>query len=374
MGDLDFAHGIPPERYRCKRIRNVDNTSTCLGDANRQAIHWSLDQGKWIYSEPREEHKTPTLEMRRERNPFIRFKTMVDDGFGALNLVERRRELDRLRQLQEEDEWKRWTGDPYDMKARGPVTEPRTDAIKAARYLLETADIAMRYCEPSARQRFQQLFQDDQKSPEQDRSRPNPMLGLGAWTFCPEVADTLPSTAGIFRPSPPPPPHWLSIDWFKRSAYSPIQIEALKDLPGPRERWRDAFEDLMLTAVYREHDREPLTFEERERSDPSQQPGIDWVISLQSRAILPPLLPSYQSRSKPVGLLEGYLGNLKPSEYKEFSDFSDEIWRSNRAHLHRLWHERLVTMREQCECSLGIDPRFGVHFEETDNTSNKLHR
>lgn len=356
MGDLDFAHGIPPERYRCKRPKKTGSscarssarsTQTCLGNANRQAIHWSLDQGKWIYHEPKPDCSLVEAGARRECNPFIRFKNLVDRGFGALNLMQRQRELYQLRREQEEDAWHRWTGEPYENKSRIPLDSPRTDAVKAARYILETADLLIRYEAPLAQSKYRDLFQDDQNTTENAELRPNPMLGLGAWLMCPEVADSLPSTRGLFRPPPPPAPRWLSIDWFKRSPYSPIQIEAVRSLPGPRERWRNAFEDLVLTTLERDHDREPLTRATRRQSDPLREPGIDWVISLQERAILPPILPSLHYGSHTGWSRAAYLGNIEHFDYKEFSNLVDEIWLSNRSFLHRFWYDNLLATRKE---------------------------
>jgi hypothetical protein len=95
---------------------------------------------------------------------------------------------------------------------------------------------------------------------------------------------------------------WLGIDWFRHSPYSPIQLEQHSTAHQHGGKWRAAFEDLLCS-----HLDKPQVAHEAWRaedsiaaSDPDNQtlynhwaqPGIDWMLGLQCRGILPPQLPS----------------------------------------------------------------------------------
>ena len=108
----------------------------------------------------------------------------------------------------------------------------------------------------------------------------------------------------------------------------------------------------------RDHDREPLTRATRRQSDPLREPGIDWVISLQERAILPPILPSLHYGSHTGWSRAAYLGNIEHFDYKEFSNLVDEIWLSNRSFLHRFWYDNLLATRKE------LIPQLELPFEQ----------
>ncbi|KAG9524524.1 hypothetical protein KCV07_g1837, partial [Aureobasidium melanogenum] len=95
---------------------------------------------------------------------------------------------------------------------------------------------------------------------------------------------------------------WLGIDWFRHSPYSPIQLEQHSTAHQHGGKWRAAFEDLLCA-----HLEKPQVAHEAWKaedsiaaSDPDNQtlynhwalPGIDWMLGLQCRGILPPQLPS----------------------------------------------------------------------------------
>jgi hypothetical protein len=87
---------------------------------------------------------------------------------------------------------------------------------------------------------------------------------------------------------------WLSIEWFKESPYSPVNLEADSTLAKYDTKWRNAFEDLLEAALDK-----PITSREkfgyRSSKGPISTwrgPGLDWMLSLQCRGILPPQLPS----------------------------------------------------------------------------------
>lgn len=253
-----------------------------------------------------------------------------------------RREVNETRKRSEQDAWMRWTGQQGGPDSRSPA-QPRSDAIKAARYLLGTADLLTRDSDFAAN-KIELLFQDDRE--ETAPVRDDPWLAAGgAWYLVPEVGDRLPLAAALVRPPPPPPPRWLTIDWFKRSPYFPIQIEAIEDLPGPRERWRVAFEDLMLASLDRWICPDPMP------NDHSFQiPGIDWVFSLQTRSILPPLLPSLYCSKAPGKVQTNMIGYPRQLDYQEFSNLVDEIWKSNRSSLNDYWLSQLRGLSKYLPC------------------------
>lgn len=116
----------------------------------------------------------------------------------------------------------------------------------------------------------------------------SPLLALGGtWYFMPETGDTLP-TASNWSLLGHPTPRWLSVDWFKRSPYSPIRLEAHPDMQWEGKKWRAAFEDLMSAALDK-----PMTAQQHR--DVDLMPGLHWMISLQDRCVLPPLLPRFYS-------------------------------------------------------------------------------
>ncbi|KAH0361386.1 hypothetical protein KCU65_g8758, partial [Aureobasidium melanogenum] len=95
---------------------------------------------------------------------------------------------------------------------------------------------------------------------------------------------------------------WLGIDWFRHSPYSPIQLEQHSTAHQHGGKWRAAFEDLLCA-----HLEKPQVAHEAWKaedtiaaSDPDNQalynhwaqPGIDWMLGLQCRGVLPPQLPS----------------------------------------------------------------------------------
>ncbi|KAG9828807.1 hypothetical protein KCU68_g13976, partial [Aureobasidium melanogenum] len=95
---------------------------------------------------------------------------------------------------------------------------------------------------------------------------------------------------------------WLGIDWFRHSPYSPIQLEQHSTAHQHGGKWRAAFEDLLCAHLDKPQvAREAWEAEDSiAASDPDNQtlynhwaqPGIDWMLGLQCRGILPPQLPS----------------------------------------------------------------------------------
>ncbi|KAI7213319.1 hypothetical protein KC333_g6643 [Hortaea werneckii] len=87
---------------------------------------------------------------------------------------------------------------------------------------------------------------------------------------------------------------WLGVDWFKRSMYSPFNLETHHLLKNSGHNWRAAFEDLLCASLDK-----PMNSNERYGIRPygvpqstSNGPALDWMLSLQCRGILPPQLPT----------------------------------------------------------------------------------
>ncbi|KAF2860045.1 hypothetical protein K470DRAFT_271140 [Piedraia hortae CBS 480.64] len=69
-------------------------------------------------------------------------------------------------------------------------------------------------------------------------------------------------------------PQWLSLNWFKYSAYSPVALETTV-----QRDWRGAFEDLISASLGRQ-------MGVRGRGDLTE-PGLSWMVGLMRRGVLP---------------------------------------------------------------------------------------
>lgn len=95
---------------------------------------------------------------------------------------------------------------------------------------------------------------------------------------------------------------WLGIDWFRHSPYSPVQLEQHAHCHQYGSMWRAALEDLLCAHLEKPqpaHDawKAESTIlasdvENQKLYSHWAQPGIDWMLGLQCRGILPPQLPS----------------------------------------------------------------------------------
>ncbi|KAF2717507.1 hypothetical protein K431DRAFT_288477 [Polychaeton citri CBS 116435] len=250
-------------------------------------------------------------------NPFVTFKRFIDNTFKTLDdgirqlpsnmaeLKERVRQ-ERLRQAQEEiDVERRWLGS-------GDLIEDRQiRQLVSARLDRDSQREAVPWCLQLLRQardinkdvpvrKVVDLYRDDHWwSAFGDLDRfASPMLSLGgACYYLPETGDNLPSTASWRWSSP----HyrWLSVDWFKRSPYSPITLEHHPDLQSEGVKWRAAFEDLLSASLDKpmtSHDQYGYRPPHGSASSTWHGCGLDWMLSLQCRGILPPQLPSIWQR------------------------------------------------------------------------------
>ncbi|GAB7330689.1 hypothetical protein MBLNU13_g02251t1 [Cladosporium sp. NU13] len=208
---------------------------------------------------------------KSETNPLISFKHFVDDAFSAVtNFQKRARDVHEALEDEHDKVYKRWTGAENThvliqiqgawakgTKAHVEVMgRPSDEARASARMLLLESARRNSHVSPS---KITALFEDP-------------------------VGDH---------------PHWLGVDWFKSSPDSPVNLEADPALAKYDTKWRHAFEDLLEAALDK-----PMTSREkfgyRGSIGPTSTwrgPGLDWMLSLQCRGILPPQLPTMYSNA-----------------------------------------------------------------------------
>ncbi|KAK0869738.1 hypothetical protein LTS02_002784 [Friedmanniomyces endolithicus] len=255
--------------------------------------------------------------MERDPSPsgnsvFLSFKNFIDTNLNNLadsfrqfpaNLAELRAKMkdEQVRRKQEElNVWRRWTGleespDHVQMLRDRASPADRREAVDAAVMLLREA--RHRNAHVPA-EKIEALFKDETIGSLDAFA--SPMLSPGgACYYQQDSGYNAPSTA-IFRTSSSSH-KWLSIDWFKRSPYSPVSLEQLDGLQEPGGSWRGAFEDLLAAALDKPMDsreqtgrRCPVGSVQSTRTGP----GLDWCLSLQCRGILPPQLPLWYNSSR----------------------------------------------------------------------------
>ncbi|EMC94096.1 hypothetical protein BAUCODRAFT_220540 [Baudoinia panamericana UAMH 10762] len=272
------------------------------------------------------------------RSFFVTFKDFVDNTASSLadsfrsfptNVAELKAAMqaDRERRRQDVKEmWWRWTGldlspDHCQMLRDRASPGVQQEAKEATLMLLKEArrknahvsqeKVAALYRDTTA---FGSLF---------DHS--SPMLSPGgACYYQSDSGYNAPSTA-IWRAGRPDHP-WLSTDWFKWSSYSPVHLQCPLSIGHADEssstssmKWRAAFEDLLLATLDK-----PLEGLERIGYRPPhgrltsnlRGPGLDWMLSLQCRGILPPQLPSYWNSFSRNGIHHALTDHYLESEMK----------------------------------------------------------
>ncbi|KAK4895781.1 hypothetical protein LTR27_006263 [Elasticomyces elasticus] len=250
-------------------------------------------------------------------NLFVSFKNFIDSNLDSLadsfrkfpsNIAELRAKMEEERERRKQEEsdiWKRWTGldgspDHFQLQRDRADPESRQDVVDATLMLLREARNRSATVAP---ERIEALFKDDRLGPLDALA--SPMLSPGgACYYQRDNGYNAPSTA-IFRSSNASH-RWLSINWFKRSPYSPISLEQEPDLEQPGGSWRGAFEDLISVALDKPMEsREQWGYRCPVASTQSTRngPGLDWMLSLQCRGILPPQLPSYYNTARSRSLL-----------------------------------------------------------------------
>jgi hypothetical protein len=234
-------------------------------------------------------------------NPLIAFKHFVDDTFSAIsefsdNIAELRQAAQNRQTLYQKTNdvaYERWAGPPgsraheigeRDGKVYYKTKLPYEDAAIIARCLVRASEAANLQVDP---QKIVALYNDPEFNPYHVIEKTSP------WPFYSRIPNTSKGghDAGRLVPSST---HWLSINWFKHSPYSPVNIEADSMLSQYDTKWRHAFEDLLEAALDK-----PMTSREKfgvrgplsGLTSTWRGPGLDWMLSLQCRGILPPQLP-----------------------------------------------------------------------------------
>lgn len=213
-----------------------------------------------------------------ESNPLITFKHFVDDTFSTLTSFSRSLENTQASREDGEhefDKWyKRWTG----AENTRHLVQLQGEWITATRSHCELLG------EPSDEARAitrMLLLESARRNSHVSPSKITALFEDPASTYGDEH------------------PRWLSVEWFKSSTDSPINLEADPALAKYDTKWRHAFEDLLEAALDK-----PMSSRERFGYRGSigptstwRGPGLDWMLSLQCRGILPPQLPIMYSNA-----------------------------------------------------------------------------
>lgn len=253
-----------------------------------------------------------------ETNPFVAFKSFVDDQISAFtHLPAKSREQRRQQQedgreaeatCEEEDKLRRWTGrrdvshwlhkeskSIFADVAMCELSPEEHQCAEEATWMLLTESMQKNAMVPTAK--LARLYFDPEPwFPARDLFSTFDLMNIlestnvrrPAW----QETDILASRRlGVIMP-------WLSVDWFRHSPYSPMSLERHPELSKFDTKWRHAFENLLEATLDK-----PMTNEERfglrsahrHATSTWHGPGLDWMLSLQCRGILPPQLPSWYS-------------------------------------------------------------------------------
>lgn len=243
-----------------------------------------------------------------QRGTFERFKGFIDSNLAVISdsftkfpsnvkeLKDRMQEERQARRAQELDIWRRWTGsedspDHIRLQVERASKDDKAEVTSATFMLLRESFERNKHV---SAQKILDLYRDDDFGFGSLDQFAAPMLSFGgACYYKPETVENLPSTARWGLPLATQ--RWLSVDWFKRSQYSPIRLEAHPDLASKGEKWRAAFEDLLLVSLDKPMQTTERVGQRMPKGKPQSTyhgPGLDWMLSLQCRGILPPQLPN----------------------------------------------------------------------------------
>ena len=285
--------------------------------AGREAPHESLDSdAKRQLSQERHE-QTSQLENHGQYrsaitddiyNPLIAFKRFVDNQFAAItefssNVTELKRasrEQDAAYETQRQAP-RRWTGSVYryaDFKHMSRLfPEGPEEATDLATMLVREANLRNQHV-PS--EKIVALFEDRDFNPNHviEANSPWPFYYMASSE---QGQESTPPSDAVSHATPASPTHWLSVNWFKHNPYSPVNLEADTMLSQYDTKWRNAFENLLEASLDK-----PMTSGDRTGFRPGtptaistwRGPGLDWMLSLQCRGILPPQLPSMYAQCR----------------------------------------------------------------------------
>lgn len=257
----------------------------------------------------RKNHESSAPASNRNSNFFVDFKDFIDASFSSLaesfrdlpgNIAELKAKMQEEREARKKDQlarWKRWTGieespDYAQLRKERATPETRNESITAALLLLEENRAKNKHV-PA--EKITALFQDPEFRPRllhPDLSSAPMLSPGGACYYQADNGYNAPSTA-IWRFSEHQP-RWLSINWFKSSPYSPISLEAHRDLGVHGAKWRAAFEDLLSASLGKSMQSQEQVGYRWPYNNPQSTytgPGLDWMLSLVCRGILPMQYP-----------------------------------------------------------------------------------
>ncbi|KXT16976.1 hypothetical protein AC579_7403 [Pseudocercospora musae] len=240
----------------------------------------------------RVEKQSDIDDTREAQNPFAAFKRFVDANIESLSSSFNvksgwKKEMER-REAEELDISYRWTGSlehPDDIER---------DMAKLTEYDRAAALESLDWILTAAEERNLTVPQHKKDALWHD---PDSQWGyLDLLGFQAEGRD---SVTGKILESLGTQPRWLSVDWFKRSSYSPVRLEAYSELNGSGHRWRAAFEDLLCASLDKpmRSDGDALSHPVGMRTPFGRPqsiyhgPGLDWMLSLLCRGILPGFYP-----------------------------------------------------------------------------------
>ncbi|KAM0708041.1 hypothetical protein Q7P35_004690 [Cladosporium inversicolor] len=219
----------------------------------------------------------PQATSKRESNPLIYFKHFVDDAFSAVtNFNKEFKDAQEAVEVEFDEKYKRWTG----AENTRHLIQIQGAWVKATRAHCEIMGRPSE--EAKARARLLLL----------ESARRNSHVNPSKITALYEDPASIPGYGDDY-------PRWLSVEWFKSSEDSPINLEANPALAKYETKWRHAFEDLLEAALDK-----PMSSRERVGyrgligpTSTWRGPGLDWMLSLQCRGILPPQLPTMYSNA-----------------------------------------------------------------------------
>jgi hypothetical protein len=363
-----------------RRAENPSPQQSLDSDAKRQVSRERHEQSSQLEQHGNDRSATSTDTF----SPLIAFKRFVDDQFAAItefpsNVTELKRhsrELDAAYETQRQAQ-SRWTGSGgyhyADFQHMSRMCEPEGpgEAENLARMLILEAELKNQDV-PTGK--VIALFEDRDFNPKHVIEANSP------WPFYYSASSKeaqegyLPSDA-LSHLTPASSTHWLSVNWFKHSPYSPVNLEADTMLSQYDTKWRNSFEDLLEASLDK-----PMTSRDRKGGRPFGEtisawraPGLDWMLSLQCRGILPPQLPSMYSQYR---ISRDY---STPSSQRKFS-----FQESGRADVNELVYEvgattmpyrvKIATSKDQYRRAMNeaeLEPEERICPRHADNQSSE---